>query len=693
MTSHPASTSAWARARASAAPPTAAATRSRPCWSLLESGYWRRLKMSLMVMRPLRSPCLSTTGSFSMRCLASSRSASSSVVPTGAVISFSFVITSRIGRSSSRSNCKSRFVMMPTSLPAPSTIGTPEILKRTMSCCASRSGRSGPSVIGFMIMPDSLRFTRSTSAACRSIDMFLWMTPMPPWRAIAIAISDSVTVSIAADTIGIFKGMARVKRLVTLTLRGCTVEGRGTSRTSSKVRATSGRKVPMAEVTGGAWFPQPVSWWLPPPPLSRRRRPLRRISPPSPPRPSCREGWCRELDRRASCLPASPRPSETPGRPPRAANTSTRETRCNRGLDRPARPASRRACAGCARSRRRSRRSTPSFERNQIDNGVAEVAAAAVADPRRDRHGGERREGTKRGQLDVRHDHVHETALRQRPASQHVTRTLGDVGPQLVSFLDRDELEIPPQHLADIALRLGTQLRGGHADHDARGRYLEIATLDPAFVLNARPFAIATEHAQRRVGCDGPRLGTIRRPVQRRHAHRLGAGAVRNRRLGIGSWRTAVSAGRCVRGPSRDDVGHRGERAALDPAVSRHVYPAAVLGAIGRDTLQPKSLRQLGHERSGRRGPQILVRGARHQQIEVGTTTRSDGRRKDPAVEDHREPIVPRCTRAGRQHRVFREPSDSSAGDVLVEPGVVGGDAVAAGSLRLRARNEQPESS
>src|ERR1051325_1148238 len=137
MTSHPASTSAWARARASAAPPTAAATRSRPCWSLLESGYWRRLKMSLMVMRPLRSPCLSTTGSFSMPCLASSRSASASGVPTGALASFSFVITSRIGRSSSRSNCKSRFVMMPTSLPAPSTIGTPEILKRTMSCCAS----------------------------------------------------------------------------------------------------------------------------------------------------------------------------------------------------------------------------------------------------------------------------------------------------------------------------------------------------------------------------------------------------------------------------------------------------------------------------------------------------------------------------------------------------------------------------
>ena len=142
----------------------------------------------------------------------------------GAVTSLSFVITSRIGRSSSRSNCRSRFVMMPTSLPAPSTMGTPEILKRIMSCWASPSGRSGPSVIGFMIMPDSLRFTRSTSAAWRSIDMFLWTTPMPPWRAMAIAISASVTVSMAAETIGMLSGMARVKRLATATLRGWTVE-------------------------------------------------------------------------------------------------------------------------------------------------------------------------------------------------------------------------------------------------------------------------------------------------------------------------------------------------------------------------------------------------------------------------------------------------------------------------------------
>ena len=82
-TSAPASTRARARTLASGVPPTAAATRSRPCWSLLASGCAIRLKMSLTVMSPRRTPWASTTGSFSIRCRARMRSASSSVVPTG----------------------------------------------------------------------------------------------------------------------------------------------------------------------------------------------------------------------------------------------------------------------------------------------------------------------------------------------------------------------------------------------------------------------------------------------------------------------------------------------------------------------------------------------------------------------------------------------------------------------------------
>src|SRR6266567_93306 len=83
------------------------------------------------------------------------------------------------------------------------------------------------------------------------MDMFLWITPMPPSRAMAIAMSDSVTVSIAAETSGMLSGILRVNQDFTSTLRGCTVECRGTSNTSSKVSAGVGRKVPMAKVIRG----------------------------------------------------------------------------------------------------------------------------------------------------------------------------------------------------------------------------------------------------------------------------------------------------------------------------------------------------------------------------------------------------------------------------------------------------------
>src|SRR5436309_2332261 len=61
---------------------------------------------------------------------------------------------------------------------------------------------------------------------------------MPPSRANAIASSYSVTVSIAALTIGTLSMMLREKRERMSTSRGCTSERRGTSRTSSKVRAS-----------------------------------------------------------------------------------------------------------------------------------------------------------------------------------------------------------------------------------------------------------------------------------------------------------------------------------------------------------------------------------------------------------------------------------------------------------------------
>src|SRR4029079_8290523 len=120
-----------------------------------------------------------------------------------------------------------------------STIGTPEILNRVISATASRTLASGGRVIGLRMIPLSDRFTRSTSAACRSTDMFLWMTPMPPARAIAIAISDSVTVSIAAEANGTLRAIPRVKREEVFTSLGWTSEWRGLRRTSSKVSTTS----------------------------------------------------------------------------------------------------------------------------------------------------------------------------------------------------------------------------------------------------------------------------------------------------------------------------------------------------------------------------------------------------------------------------------------------------------------------
>src|SRR5689334_13648184 len=67
--------------------------------------------------------------------------------------------------------------------------------------------------------------------------MFLCTTPRPPSCAMAMARPASVTVSIAADSSGIFSEMVLVRRVWRLTSRGTTEEWAGSSRTSSKVRA------------------------------------------------------------------------------------------------------------------------------------------------------------------------------------------------------------------------------------------------------------------------------------------------------------------------------------------------------------------------------------------------------------------------------------------------------------------------
>ena len=124
-----------------------------------------RFAMSLIVMSPLSSKRSLTTRSFSIRCWWRISRALSNVVPSGAVIRFSLVITCEIFNSMRVSNRRSRFVTIPTSLPFLVT-GIPEIRNSAMILCASRMVLSGEIVMGSRIIPLSDFFTLSTSAAC-----------------------------------------------------------------------------------------------------------------------------------------------------------------------------------------------------------------------------------------------------------------------------------------------------------------------------------------------------------------------------------------------------------------------------------------------------------------------------------------------------------------------------------------------
>ena len=94
-------------------------------------------------------------------------------------------------------------------------------------------------VIGSRIIPDSDLLTFLTLSLCSSIDKFLWITPIPPSWAIAIAILLSVTVSIAAETIGTFNWRFLENLECNETSEGKTSEYAGTRRTSSNVRPIS----------------------------------------------------------------------------------------------------------------------------------------------------------------------------------------------------------------------------------------------------------------------------------------------------------------------------------------------------------------------------------------------------------------------------------------------------------------------
>ena len=82
----------------------------------------------------------------------------------------------------------------------------------------------GATVSGSLITPLSYFLTCRTFLACISGLMFLWMIPIPPACAMAIARPASVTVSIAAETSGIFRLIAGVNSVRTETSPGRTEE-------------------------------------------------------------------------------------------------------------------------------------------------------------------------------------------------------------------------------------------------------------------------------------------------------------------------------------------------------------------------------------------------------------------------------------------------------------------------------------
>lgn len=129
----------------------------------------------------------------------------------------------RTGSSGRRSKRRSRLVTRPTRAPA-STTGTPEMLWARVSASTSRIEVSGPTVIGSRMTPASNFLAARTSAAWRSTPMFLWTMPMPPSWAMAIAMVDSVTESIAADTSGRLRVMSRASRDLSDTSLGRTLE-------------------------------------------------------------------------------------------------------------------------------------------------------------------------------------------------------------------------------------------------------------------------------------------------------------------------------------------------------------------------------------------------------------------------------------------------------------------------------------
>ncbi len=77
-------------------------------------------------------------------------------------------------------------------------------------------------VTGSTIMPLSERFTLSISPAWSAIVRLRCTMPMPPICAMAMAMRDSVTVSMAEESSGVLSVISRVNWVCVLTCMGTT---------------------------------------------------------------------------------------------------------------------------------------------------------------------------------------------------------------------------------------------------------------------------------------------------------------------------------------------------------------------------------------------------------------------------------------------------------------------------------------
>jgi len=92
--------------------------------------------------------------------------------------------------------------MIPSTSSPSSITGAPETPSSSIILSTSRTVWSGEAVTTSLMISSSARLTCSIWVAISSTPRFRWRTPSPPWRAIAMAISASVTVSIAAERTG-----------------------------------------------------------------------------------------------------------------------------------------------------------------------------------------------------------------------------------------------------------------------------------------------------------------------------------------------------------------------------------------------------------------------------------------------------------------------------------------------------------